>query len=37
MLTMDWSRCEEIEYDTQYENSCHIIQTGKDRRFSYFD
>lgn len=27
---MDWSRCEEIEYDTQYENSRNIIQTGKD-------
>lgn len=26
---MDWSRCDEIEYDCQYENN-NIIQTGKE-------
>lgn len=27
---MDWNRCDEIEFDTQYENSRSIlIHTGK--------
>lgn len=25
---MDWSRCDEIEYDTRYENN-NIVHTGK--------
>ena len=30
---MDWSRCDEIEYDCQYENN-NIVQTGKKLQFS---